>query len=387
MGRSEIVMVVSRRTYCAAALAVVWISLALGSREVHELTETDAEMQDLAVRFLQDPPAATQEAKEAPAEAAAEKDAAKTEAQEQEENRPQAKGKEFSLAAHEKGELQKKQEKVELARVAGVTLCRLAAAHALQQIKLGKVKILDPVIGAELEMQKATNQAQKDEKVRNGIEAEEEKPSIAKKLEVKKAKQEAVVRLEKKKAETESEDIALDAEIANGGKNVVVTEAKASEKAAEAAEKKEEKVVKEAATLQKDGAAAAVQASVKAEKKSESAAEAPSAELGEGGDVGKETVEQCHEASIAAIKTAMVEYKKSLEHMTPGAKALAALQVESDIKDKKKNELSPEARAAAVAMEATEKANKATNPMEKEGGKGRGKGCSRSRCEGENTTC
>merc|ERR1712086_1004299 len=104
----------------------------------------------------------------------------------------------------------------------------------------------------------------------------------------------------------------------------------------------------------------------KAEKKSESAAEAPSAELGEGGDVGKETVEQCHEASIAAIKTAMVEYKKSLEHMTPGAKALAALQVESDIKDKKKNELSPEARAAAVAMEATEKANKATNPMEKE---------------------
>merc|ERR1711865_165670 len=337
MGRSEIVMVVSRRTYCAAALAVVWISLALGSREVHELTETDAEMQDLAVRFLQDPPAATQEAKGAPAEAAAEKDAAKTEAQEQEENQPQAKGKEFSLAAHEKGELQKKQEKVELARVAGVTLWRLAAAHALQQIKLGKVKILDPVIGAELEMQKATNQAQKDEKVRNGIEAEEEKPSIAKKLEVKKAKQEAVVRLEKKKAETESEDIALDAEIANGGKNVVVTEAKASEKAAEAAE-----------------------------KKSESAAEAPSAELGEGGDVGKETVEQCHEASIAAIKTAMVEYKKSLEHMTPGAKALAALQVESDIKDKKKNELSPEARAAAVAMEATEKANKATNPMEKE---------------------
>merc|ERR1711935_963075 len=308
MGRSEIVMVVSRRTHCAAALAVVWISLALGSREVHELTETDAEMQDLAVRFLQDPPAATQEAKGAPAEAAAEKDAAKTEAQEQEENQPQAKGKEFSLAAHEKGELQKKQEKVELARVAGVTLCRLAAAHALQQIKLGKVKILDPVIGAELEMQKATNQAQKDEKVRNGIEAEEEKPSIAKKLEVKKAKQEAVVRLEKKKAETESEDIALDAEIANGGKNVVVTEA-------EAAEKKEEKVVKEAATLQKDGAAAAVQASVKAEKKSESAAEAPSAELGEGGDVGKETVEQCHEASIAAIKTAMVEYKKSLENM------------------------------------------------------------------------
>merc|ERR1712166_1321108 len=320
---------------------------------------TDAEMQDLAVRFLQDPPAATQEAKGAPAEAVAEKDAAKTEAQEQEENQPQAKGKEFSLAAHEKGELQKKQEKVELARVAGVTLCRLAAAHALQQIKLGKVKILDPVIGAELEMQKATNQAQKDEKVRNGIEAEEEKPSIAKKLEVKKAKQEAVVRLEKKKTETESEDIALDAEIANGGKNVVVTEAKASEK-------KEEKVVKEAATLQKDGAAAAVQASVKADKKSESAAEAPSAELGEGGDVGKETVEQCHEASIAAIKTAMVEYKKSLEHMTPGAKALAALQVESDIKDKKKNELSPEARAAAVAMEATEKANKATNPMEKE---------------------
>merc|ERR1712086_245918 len=229
----EIVMVVSRRTHCAAALAVVWISLTLGSREVHELTETDAEMQDLAVRFLQDPPAATQEAKGAAAEA----DAAKTEAQEQEENQPQAKGKEFSLAAHEKGELMKKQEKVELARVAGVTLCRLAAAHALQQIKLGKVKILDPVIGAELEMQKATNQAQKDEKVRNGIEAEEEKPSIAKKLEVKQAKQEAVVRLEKKKAETESEDIALDAEIANGGKKVVVTEAKASEKAAEAAEK------------------------------------------------------------------------------------------------------------------------------------------------------
>merc|ERR1712166_1583540 len=138
---------------------------------------TDAEMQDLAVRFLQDPPAATQEAKGTPAEAVAEKDAAKTEAQEQEENQPQAKGKEFSLAAHEKGELKKKQEKVEIARVAGVTLCRLAAAHALQQIKLGKVKILDPVIGAELEMQKATNQAQKDEKVRNGIEAEEEKPS------------------------------------------------------------------------------------------------------------------------------------------------------------------------------------------------------------------
>ena len=324
-------VVLSRRTYCAAALAVVWISLALGSREVHELTDTDADMQDLAVRFLQDPPA------EKKSDSAA--------------SLIGGDKKEFSLAAHERGELKKKQEKVEAARVAGVTLCRLAAAHAIQQIQMGKVKLLDPVDGAELELQKTTNQAQKDAKVRNGIEAEEEKPSIAKKLEVKEAKQEALVKVEQKKAEVESEDAALDAEIANGGEKPIVTEAKASEKAAEAAEKKEEQMVKQAATLQQDGAAAGV---------------APSAELGEGGDVGKETVEQCHEASIAAIKTSMAEYKKSQKTVTPESKAMAALQVESDMKDKKKNELSPEAQAMAAAMKAVEKANTATNPLEKE---------------------
>jgi len=407
-------MALSSCTWCAAVMAVVWVGVAMGSREVYELSESESQMQDSTLRLLQDP-------QFDPSELV----------------RSDSLGKDLEKERSDANAAKKAQ---------AIKLCHMGVAHALGLIQTGKIRALPEA--ADSVMEKSVKQAQQEEKVQNNggasEEAEEEaedKNSAAAKLEAKELAEETKQEQDTAKADEEEEKqneemkmtkvtgISIDADDSESSQD--------AENEAASAEKAEKAVEEEATALQVAGAKAGVQenalkkteaaleqkevqkenaASAKAdaqedalketevalkqkedekEKAAASEATTPAAkpatseaatpaakpavkpiqlgelyglsspDLGEGDQVGKETIEQCHQAAIFAIKKAMAIHLKEKAKSSPEQRALASLEIEQDEKEQKKKDLSPEMKAIAEADEKAQEVNEATNPMDK----------------------